>query len=228
MNNNVTAIIPARSGSKRVKDKNIAIINGKPILGWVIENLAACRMFAEIFVSTDSQVYADIANEYGANSIPLRDPNYSDDHSTIIDVMRYEVGRLNIKTPYTACIYATSITTSHSILTHAVTKFSSQQDSFDFLLPVKKYPHPIERALTATGNRIQMANTSASVIRTQDLEEKYYDTGQFILGRTPTWKRCVNLWDHNVTWLDVSSETIIDLDTEDDLITLRKLYKEVT
>jgi pseudaminic acid cytidylyltransferase len=225
MTNTVTAIIPARSGSKRIKDKNITLIKGKPILGRVIENLAISGIFANIFVSTDSQRYADIASEYGANPIPLRDIKLSDDHSTIIDVMRYEVDRLNIKTPYTACVYATSLTTRPSVLADAFTQFTSSKNSYDFLLPVKKYPHPIERALKTIGCTIQMTNEGASRIRTQDLEEKYYDTGQFIFGKTPIWKSCENLWDHNVTWLDVTREPMIDLDTADDLISLNQLLE---
>ena len=66
--NNI-AIIPARSGSKGVKDKNIKLMNGKPLLAYSIEATKKLGMFDEIMVSTDSQKYANIAIQCGA-SVP--------------------------------------------------------------------------------------------------------------------------------------------------------------
>ncbi len=47
------AIIPARSGSKGLKDKNIKLLNGKPLMAYTIEAAIECKMFDEIMVSTD-------------------------------------------------------------------------------------------------------------------------------------------------------------------------------
>ena len=54
----VLAIIPARSGSKSLLDKNIRMIAGKPLLAWSIEHALACRHITRIVVSTDSERYA--------------------------------------------------------------------------------------------------------------------------------------------------------------------------
>lgn len=64
------AIIPARSGSKGLPDKNIRILNGKPLLAYTIEAARDSGIFDEIMVSTDSLGYAKIAEEYGA-SVPF-------------------------------------------------------------------------------------------------------------------------------------------------------------
>ena len=66
------AIIPARSGSKGLKDKNIKLLNGKPLLAYTIEAARESGLFDEIMVSTDSQEYADIAKQWGANVPFLR------------------------------------------------------------------------------------------------------------------------------------------------------------
>ena len=58
------AIIPARSGSKGLKDKNIKELNGKPLIAYSIECANNSGMFDKVFVSTDSQKYADIAIRY--------------------------------------------------------------------------------------------------------------------------------------------------------------------
>ena len=64
------AIIPARSGSKGLKDKNIKLLAGKPLLAYSIEAALQSKQFDEVMVSTDSHQYADIAKSYGA-SVPF-------------------------------------------------------------------------------------------------------------------------------------------------------------
>ena len=60
------AIIPARSGSKGLKDKNIRMLNGKPLLAYTIQAALDSGCFDTVMVSTDSEEYARIAEEYGA------------------------------------------------------------------------------------------------------------------------------------------------------------------
>ncbi|MDD6183290.1 MAG: CMP-N-acetlyneuraminic acid synthetase, partial [Lachnospiraceae bacterium] len=59
------AIITARSGSKGLKDKNIKLLKGKPLLAYSIEAARKSGLFEEVYVSTDSEKYAEIAKEYG-------------------------------------------------------------------------------------------------------------------------------------------------------------------
>ncbi len=62
----IVALIPARAGSKRIKDKNIRDLGGKPLIAWTIEAAKGSGIFARIIVCTDSDEYARIAGEYGA------------------------------------------------------------------------------------------------------------------------------------------------------------------
>lgn len=73
------AIIPARSGSKGVKDKNIKDLCGKPLIAYTIEAAIKSGEFDEIMVSTDSEKYADIARMYGAKVPFLRSPETASD-----------------------------------------------------------------------------------------------------------------------------------------------------
>ena len=57
------AIIPARSGSKGLKDKNVKMLNEKPLLAYSIEAANKSGLFDEIMVSTDSDKYAEIAKQ---------------------------------------------------------------------------------------------------------------------------------------------------------------------
>ena len=70
------AIIPARIGSKRIKNKNIIKVNNKPIIYYVIKKLIKCKIFDKIIVSTDSSKIIDISNRYGAQTPFLRPKIY--------------------------------------------------------------------------------------------------------------------------------------------------------
>lgn len=88
------AIIPARSGSKGLKDKNIKELNGKPLIAYSIEAALESKMFDKVFVSTDSQKYADIAIQYGAGASFLRSEENSSDTAGSWDVIREVISRL--------------------------------------------------------------------------------------------------------------------------------------
>lgn len=82
------AIIPARSGSKGLKDKNIKLLNGKPLISYTIEAAIKSKMFDEIMVSTDSEKYAEIAKQYGAKVPFMRNSELSNDTASSWDVVR--------------------------------------------------------------------------------------------------------------------------------------------
>jgi CMP-N,N'-diacetyllegionaminic acid synthase len=81
------AIIPARSGSKALKDKNIKLLNDKPLIAYSIEAAIKSGIFSEIMVSTDSERYAEISRKYGANVPFLRSENTSGDWAGSWDVV---------------------------------------------------------------------------------------------------------------------------------------------
>ena len=66
----IVAVIPARSGSKAIVDKNIQLLGDKPLLAWTIELCLECPSIERVIVSTDSQTYADIGLQYGASALP--------------------------------------------------------------------------------------------------------------------------------------------------------------
>lgn len=82
------AIIPARSGSKGLKDKNIKLLNGKPLLAYSIEAAKDSGIFDEVMVSTDSEKYAEIARSWGADVPFLRTEILSNDSASSWDVVK--------------------------------------------------------------------------------------------------------------------------------------------
>ena len=83
---NILAVIPARSGSKSVPHKNIRDIAGKPMLAYSIEHAKASKYINRVIVSTDSEEYAAIAREYGAETPFIRPAEYATDTALDYDV----------------------------------------------------------------------------------------------------------------------------------------------
>lgn len=88
MKKNNLAIITARSGSKGLKDKNIKLLNGKPLIWYSINAAKEAEIFSEIMVSTDSEKYAEIAKECGASVPFLRSRANSADGSSSWDTVK--------------------------------------------------------------------------------------------------------------------------------------------
>lgn len=85
---NSIAIITARAGSKGLPDKNIKPLRGIPLMAYTINAAQKSGCFQKIFVSTDSEKYAGIAEEYGADASFLRSAETSSDHAGSWDVVR--------------------------------------------------------------------------------------------------------------------------------------------
>ena len=103
------AIIPARSGSKRIPGKNIKDFFGKPVIAYSIQAALDCGLFDEVMVSTDDLKIADIAKAHGAQVPFLRSEKNSDDQATTLDVIKevlnYYKSNLNKSFDQICCIY---------------------------------------------------------------------------------------------------------------------------
>ena len=75
------ALIPARKGSNRIKDKNIRLLNGLPLIAYSIIAAKKSKLFDKIFVITDSKRYLDIGKKYGADLFKLRPSKISTSRS---------------------------------------------------------------------------------------------------------------------------------------------------
>ena len=85
----VVAVIPARAGSKGVADKNVKLLAGHPLIAYSIAAGQMANGIDRIIVSTDSEEYAGIAREYGAEVPFLRPDELSSDTSTDYDFVRH-------------------------------------------------------------------------------------------------------------------------------------------
>ena len=93
----ILAIIPARSGSKSLVDKNIRILSGVPLLAHSVQYALSSPLINKAIVSTDSDIYRSVGISYGATSHPLRPAHLSLDDSLDIGFLSHEVNYLSSK-----------------------------------------------------------------------------------------------------------------------------------
>ena len=82
-------LIPARGGSKRIKNKNIVNFLGKPIISYSIITAIKSKLFDKVIVSTDSKKIANISSRYGALVPFMRPKNLSNDYAVDKDVIEH-------------------------------------------------------------------------------------------------------------------------------------------
>lgn len=135
------AIIPARSGSKGLKDKNIIDLCGKPLIAYTIEAAIQSGVFSRVIVSTDSEHYAEISRNYGAE-VMMRGVALSNDTATTYMVLEDILkNRLSERIDYFVLLQPTSPLRNATHIKEAVTKFENRFDDFDFLVSMKESEH---------------------------------------------------------------------------------------
>ncbi len=91
----VLAIIPARSGSKGVINKNIKSLDGHPLISYTISQAKKSKLISKTIVSTDSKKISEIAESYGAQAPFIRPKELSQDHSLTYDVVKHCIDFFN-------------------------------------------------------------------------------------------------------------------------------------
>lgn len=141
----IVALIPARSGSKRVSDKNVRTLNGHPLIAYTIAAAHQSGIFSAIIVSTDSVSYAEIAKKYGAEVPFIRPSQMAGDMSPDIDWIEHALVELRAQGREFDCfsiLRPTSPFRSPETITRAWNNFLTQE-GVDSLRAVEKcHEHP--------------------------------------------------------------------------------------
>ena len=220
------AIIPARSGSKRIKNKNIKNFLGKPIIYYTIKKLKFSKLFDKIFVSTDSNKIANISKKYGAEVPFLRSKSLSNDYATTIEVIRNFVDKikhLHKNNDIVCCVYPCTPLLNTKDIKKGIDLFYKQKKNFVY--PVLRYKHPIQRSFSMNKNgSIKFNFPHLFENRTQDLKSSYHDAGQFYISTLNNWSVEKNMH-KNATCFEVESRNAIDIDDQEDWFLAERLFK---
>ena len=225
MTNNI-CLIPARAGSKRIKNKNIKKFHGKPIIAWSILEALKAKVFDKVIVSTDSEKIATIARNYGAVTPYLRSKKLSNDKTNlpvvVEDCIQYFLNK-NIKINYACLIYATS----PLIDKKDIIKGSNliKKNKYDFVISVSKFESSVQRAVFLKNNIIYPQNKKYILTKSQKLKEMYYDNGQFTFGTTKAWLSKKHTFFCKSSIVEIPSIRSQDIDNIDDWKKAEILFK---
>jgi CMP-N,N'-diacetyllegionaminic acid synthase len=93
----ILGIIPARSGSKRLKNKNIKLLLGRPLIAYTIQAGLKSKLLDKLIVSTDSLKIADIARKYKAEIPFIRPKILAKDNTPMTAVLKHAVRQVEKK-----------------------------------------------------------------------------------------------------------------------------------
>jgi pseudaminic acid cytidylyltransferase len=211
------AIIPARGGSKRIPKKNIKYFLGKPIISYSIEAAIKSNLFDEVMVSTDDEEIAKIARAYGAKTPFLRSSKNADDFAVLADVIEEVVekySKKDINFDNICCVLATAPFVTPNTISEAYEKLL--KNNFDSVFPVLEFSFPIQRSLKIKGNKVTMVWEEYLNFRSQDLELRYHDSGQFYWIKTAAFSNEKKLFTNNSGAIVITELEAQDIDTETD------------
>ena len=221
------AIIPARSGSKRIKRKNIRHINGKPAIQHTIEGLRRSELFSRIIVSTDDAEISSISEEMGAEVPFLRSSQLSDDHTPTKPVIEDVLARLDEPTQIEAvcCVYPLAILISVDQLRESLALL--QKHPNEFVFAAQSYSHPLSRAfLLSEDNQISRFIVEEKVTaRTQDSRQYFHDAGQFYWATREKWCAHGQILGRGSVAYPVQRSDAVDVDNESDWELLNALIQ---
>lgn len=216
------AIIPARSGSKRIINKNIKIFNGKPIIYYAIKNAISSKLFKKIYVTTDSYKIKKIAEKYGAEVPYLREKKLSNDHVPINEVIKAFLKKIDkYKISIVCCIFPCSPFVKPLDLRKAYNQLLKNNSGFVF--SALRYTHPIQRSFKLVNKKIIINNYKYLNKRTQDLEINYHDAGQFYFGYRNFWEKNNNVF-KNGNIYELPKHQVLDIDDIEDWNFAKKIY----
>lgn len=216
--NNV-AIIPARSGSKGLPDKNIINFMGKPLIAYTIEAAKLSNCFSEnIYVSTDSQEYADIAKEYGAKVI-MRGEKESSDLASTYDVIKHALFYLkkqNLIFENFTVLQPTSPLRNQTHIKEAHNLFTNQYSERDFCVSMVKSDKSADLIKSIEGGTLKNYHNDFKNY-SRHKNQEYYPNGAIFIAKTQEYLARGDFFGPRSIAYIMDNESSIDIDEKKDL-----------
>ena len=220
---NRLAIIPARGGSKRIKNKNLVDFNGKPIINYTINNAKKSKLFDKIHVSTDSKKIIKYLKKCNIEPEFKRPKRFSGDKVSISEALKFVVNKYKKRKVFFNeiwLLYSCSPLISHKDLILASKKFNKTKKKYP-MMSVKEYDVPIEWAFKKKNNVLEPYNKRSLKLRSQDIKKNYYESGSFIIFKTSQlFKKNI----YKFYGYELKKSYAIDIDTKEDLDIAKVFY----
>ena len=216
----ILAVIPARGGSKGIPKKNIRLMYGKPLISYSINNAKNSHYITDVFVTTDSDEIAEVAEEYGAEVIK-RDESLSSDLVTLDPVIYHAKNCAekikNKKYDVVVTLQPTSPLLKVATLDNAIEYFI--KGNFDTVISVINKPH-----LSWGEKENKIVPLYKERKNRQELPPQYFETGAFLIAKSDAVKNNTRIGE-NVSVFEVPEEESIDIDDKNDWLLTENIMK---
>lgn len=224
------AIIPARSGSKRIRNKNIKLFFRKPIIYYSINMALKSKIFDKVIVSTDSKRIKKIAEKYGAEVPFIRPKRLSGDFTSTHAVIKHALNwysKRRVNPDYVCCIYPISPLLSIKYLVEGYKKIITNK--WKFVFSASKHTKSVFRSFFLKKNLgISMIQPKYFSFRTQDLGDSYFDAGNFYWGKKSSWlSSSAIFFSKKNTIVNIPNSRTQDVDNKKDWNELNIKYKKL-
>ncbi len=214
----ILALIPARGGSKGIKDKNIIDLCGKPLIAYSIECGLQSKYIDSVVVTTDSEKIAEVSRQYGARVPFLRPAEYAQDTSTTLVAVLHAIRTLEeMGERYDALVLlqpTQPLRTSEDVDKAIEAYFANGEESTVSVSVV--FDHPILVRTIGQDGRLQNMLNRSSTCRRQDMPTYYRVNGCIYINKVTALNAETSFNDNPIPYV-MGPEHAVDIDELVDL-----------
>jgi len=218
------AIIPARGGSKRIKNKNIINFFGKPMIFYAINALKKSKFFEKIHVSTDSKKIFNLVERRELKIDFLRSKEKSRDEVGMEEVVKFVINKYKkakVNFDEIWLVYATNPFIKKKYLYEAYKKYLKYNKQ-KTVLTVTKFESPIEKALNYKKKLLHPIFPKKIKKRSNFFKPKFVDAGMFVIYQKDYFLKKSK---KKIVPYNISNLESVDINDRSDLNRAEKIFK---
>lgn len=226
----IVAIIPARGGSKGIKDKNLVPVAGKPLIAHTIDVAKATPEIERVIVTTDSPRIAEVARDYGAEVPFLRPSELATDDAPGRAVWKHAIDWLDREESYrpalTFCLQPTSPLREPADLSSAIALHAERRADWVISVSKAKAPSIWLTNLDADGRIPGYAHAEVTLTQRQAIGDMYLPNGAIFLADREVLMTSDRLYTERTFAYVMPPERSIDIDSPWELNLVNLLMRE--
>jgi CMP-N-acetylneuraminic acid synthetase len=230
MKPSATAFVFARGGSKGIPQKNLRLLNGKPLLAYAIETARASSIFQRVIVSTDSEEIAKVARNYGAETPFVRPSELATDESSEWHAWQHalkEASKLYGDSDVFVSLPATAPFRSVQDVINCVDRLVGLPAVDVVITACQAQRNPWYNMVKVDndGFAVLAAKPENTIVRRQDAP-RLFDVATVAYAAKPSFILQANgIWDGRVAVVEIPRERSLDIDTPFDLLIAESLVQ---